>query len=284
MKEKTVVITGATSGLGRATALQLAKKGAYVIIVVRNDTKANEVIKKIEKEGGKGQSIISDLSSMKDTKEAAENITKVVDRLDVLINNAGTWLPEYTETSEGFEYTLAVNYLSPFLLTHHLTGQMVRTASEKGEARIINISALLHRRHINWDDLNFKETTYDGWATYKQSKHMLTSFTYYLSRKLEDTGISANCIHPGLVKTALIQSDFRFPHSVIFPIASFLIGETPAQAADTPVWLASSNEVKSINGEYIHHRKIKNSWPPTRDEEAQMRLFNVTQRMLGEWL
>ena len=281
---KTVVITGATSGLGRATALQLAQKGAYVVIVARNVTKANEVIKEIESKGGKGQSIISDLSSMKDTKKAAENITKVVDRLDVLINNAGTWLPEYKETSEGFEYTLAVNYLAPFLLTHHLTGQMVRTASENGEARIINISALLHRHLINWDDLNFKETTYDGWATYKQSKHMLTSFTYYLSRKLEDAGVTVNCLHPGLVKSGLMQSDFRFPASVIFPIAGFFIGETPEQAADTPVWLASSNEAKSINGEYIHHRKIKNSWPPTRDEDAQMRLFNVTQSMLDEWL
>ena len=91
MKDKTVVITGATSGLGRATALQLAQKGAFVVIIARSNTKANEVIKEIKKEGGKGQFIISDLSSMKDTKEAAKSITKVIDRLDVLINNAGAY-------------------------------------------------------------------------------------------------------------------------------------------------------------------------------------------------
>ncbi len=110
MKDKTVVITGATSGLGRATALQLAQKGASVVIIARSNTKANEVITEIEKEGGKGQFIISDLSSMKDTKEAAESITKVVDRLDVLINNAGAYFPKQRETPDGFESTLALNY------------------------------------------------------------------------------------------------------------------------------------------------------------------------------
>jgi len=284
VKNKTVVITGATSGLGRATALQLAQKGALVVIVVRSNIKANEVIKEIEKEGGKGQFIISDLSSMKDTKEAAESITKVVDRLDVLINNAGAYFPKYRETSEGFESTLALNYLSPFLLTHHLMAQMEQTASEYGEARIINIASIMHKDPINWDDLNYKETTYSSTSAYYQSKHLLTSFTYYLSRKLKETGITVNCIHPGFVKTALAQSDYPFPMNVIVPIVGFFIGETPDQAADTPVWLALSDEVKGINGEYVHHRKVKESWPPTRDENAQTRLYNATQRMLAEWL
>ncbi len=97
-------------------------------------------------------------------------------------------------------------------------------------------------------------------------------------------GITVNCIHPGFVKTALAQSDYPFPMNVIVPIVGFFIGESPEQAADTPVWLASSNEAKGVNGEYVHHRKIKKSWPPTRDEDAQTRLFNVTQGMLGEWL
>jgi NAD(P)-dependent dehydrogenase (short-subunit alcohol dehydrogenase family) len=284
MKDKTAVITGATSGLGRATALQLAQKGTFVVIIARSNTKANEVIKEIEKEGGKGQSVISDLSLIKDTKEAAESITKVVDRLDVLINNAGAYFPKYRETSEGFESSLALNYLSPFLLTHHLIEQMAQTASEYGEARIINISSTMHKRPINWDDLNFKETTYNSIWAIEQSKHLLTSFTYYLSRKLKETGITVNCIHPGFVKTALARSDFPFPMNVIVPIVGLLIGETPEQAADTPVWLALSNEVKGINGEYVHHRKVKKSWPPTRDEDAQTRLYNVTRSMLREWL
>ena len=188
MKEKTVVITGATSGLGRATALQLAQKGAFVLIIARSNTKANEVIKEIKKEGGKGQFIISDLSSMKDTKEAAESVSKVVDRLDVLINNAGAHFPKYRETPEGFESTLALNYLSPFLLTHHLIAQMEQTASEYGDARIINISSKMHKRPINWDDLNYKETIYNSSSAYYQSKHLLTSFTYYLSRKVKENG------------------------------------------------------------------------------------------------
>jgi NAD(P)-dependent dehydrogenase (short-subunit alcohol dehydrogenase family) len=284
MKDKTAVITGATSGLGRATALQLAQKGAFVIIVARSNTKANEAIKEIKKEGGKGQSIISDLSSMKDTKEAAESITKVVDRLDVLINNAGAYFPKYRETSEGFESTLALNYLSPFLLTYHLIKQMEQTASEYGKARIINISSIMHKVPINWDDLNYKETTYNSSSAYYQSKHLLTSSTYYLSRKLKETGITVNCIHPGFVKTALAQSDYPFPMNVIVPIVGFFIGESPEQAADTPVWLALSNEVKDISGEYVHHRKVKKSWPPTRDKNAQTRLYNVTQSMLAEWL
>ena len=284
MKDKTVAITGATSGLGRATALQLAQKGASVVIIARSNTKANEIIKEIEKEGGKGQSIISDLSSMENTKEAAESITYAVKRLDALINNAGAHFPKYIETSEGFESTLALNYLSPFLLTHHLIEQMEQTASEYGEARIINISSVMHKGPINWDDLNFKDTTYSSTSAYYQSKHLLTSFTYYLSRQLKEKGITVNCIHPGFVKTALAQSDYPFPMNVIVPIVGFFIGESPEQAADTPVWLALSNGVKGINGEYIHHRKIKKSWPPTRDKNAQTRLYNITQSMLGEWL
>ncbi|MGD2270102.1 MAG: SDR family NAD(P)-dependent oxidoreductase [Desulfobacterales bacterium] len=284
MKDKTVAITGATSGLGRATALQLAQKGASVVIIARSKTKANEIIKEIEKEGGKGQSIISDLSSMKDTKEAAESITYAVKRLDVLINNAGAHFPNYIETSEGFESTLALNYLSPFLLTHHLIEQMEQTSSEYGEARIINISSVMHKGPINWDDLNFKDTTYSSTSAYYQSKHLLTSFTYYLSRQLKETGITVNCIHPGFVKTAVAQSDYPFPMNIIVPIVGFFIGEFPEQAADTPVWLALSNEAMGINGEYVHHRKVKKSWPPTRDENAQRRLYNVTQSMLGEWL
>jgi len=284
MKDKTVAITGATSGLGRATALQLAQKGASVVIIARSNTKANEVLKEIEKEGGKGQSIISDLSSMENTKEAAESITYAVKRLDVLINNAGAHFPKYIETSEGFESTLALNYLSPFLLTHHLIEQMEQTASEYGEARIINISSVMHKGQINWDDLNYKDTIYRSTSTYYQSKHLLTSFTYYLSRQLKEKGITVNCIHPGFVKTALAQSDYPFPMNVIVPIVGFFIGESPEQAADTPVWLALSNEAMGINGEYVHHRKVKKSWPPTRDENAQRRLYKVTQSMLGEWL
>jgi NAD(P)-dependent dehydrogenase (short-subunit alcohol dehydrogenase family) len=284
MKDKTVVITGATSGLGRATALQLAQKGIFVIIVARSNTKANEVINEIKKEGGKGQFVISDLSSMKDTKEAADSITKVVDRLDVLINNAGAHFPKYRETPEGFESTLALNYFSPFLFTHHLIEQMKQTASDYGEARVINITSIMHKSPINWDDLNYKNTTYHSNTAYYQSKHLLTSFTYYLSRQLKETGITVNCIHPGFVKTALAQSDYPFPMSVIVPIVGFFIGESPERAAETPVWLALSNKVKGLNGEYIHHRKIKKSWAPTKDEKAQSKLYNVTLSMLDQWL
>ena len=148
MINNTVVITGATSGLGRATALQLAKKGASVVGVARNNHKASKVLKEIENEGGRGQFFIADLSCMKDTEEAAQRISKSVDRLDVLINNAGAHFPKYSVTSEGFESTLALNYLSPFLFTHHLADQMQQTASRYGYARIINISSIMHKAPI----------------------------------------------------------------------------------------------------------------------------------------
>ena len=284
MKSKTVVITGATSGLGRATALRLAKKGAFVVIVARNSTKANEIIEEIVKNGGEGKSIISDLTSMKDTRKAAESIYKVVDRLDVLINNAGAFFPSYRITSEGFESTLALNYLSPFLLTSHLIELMEKTASKYGEARIINISSIMHKSPINWDDLNYHQTAYKSTSAYYQSKHLLTSYTYCLSKMLEKKSITVNCIHPGFVKTALAQADYPFPMNIIVPIVGFFIGETPEHAADTPAWLALSKEPKSINGKYIHHREIKKSWPPTRDNNAQKRLFKTTQSMLSAWL
>ena len=284
MKDKTVVISGATSGLGKAVALQLAKKGAFVVGVARNNAKANQVIAEIEKEGGRAQFVIADLSCMRDTMQAAESIARIDDRLDVLINNAGAHFPKYAITSEGFESTLALNYLSPFLLTQHLVDQMKLTASKHGEARIINITSIMHKAPINWDDLNCRDTAYKSTTAYYQSKHMLTAMTYYLSNKLKETGITVNCIHPGFVKTAVAQSDYPFPMNVIVPIVGLLIGESPEQAADTPVWLALSNEARGINGEYVHHRKVNKSWPPTRDEDAQTRLYNVTRSMLGEWL
>ena len=161
---------------------------------------------------------------------------------------------------------------------------MKQTASDYGEARIINITSIMHRSPINWDDLNYKNTTYHSNAAYYQSKHLLTSFTYYLSRQLKETGITVNCIHPGFVKTALAQSDYPFPMNIIVPIVGFFIGESPEQATDTPVWLALSNEVKGVSGEYVHHRKIKKSWAPTKDEKAQSKLYNVTLAMLDKWL
>jgi NAD(P)-dependent dehydrogenase (short-subunit alcohol dehydrogenase family) len=161
---------------------------------------------------------------------------------------------------------------------------MKQTASDYGEVRVINITSIMHKSPVNWDDLNYKNTTYHSNTAYYQSKHLLTSFTYCLSRELNKTGITVNCIHPGFVKTALAQSDYPFPMNVIVPIVGFFIGESPERAAETPVWLAMSNEAKGINGEYIHHRKMKKSWPPTRDENAQKRLYNVTQSILGEWL
>ena len=284
MVGKTAVITGATSGLGRATALQLAKKGAFVVGLVRNTAKANKLIEEVEKEGGRGQFVISDLSCMKDTVQAAESIGKIVERLDVLINNAGAHFPIYKETTEGFESTLALNYLSPFLLTHYLIDLMEQTASWYGESRIINIASIMHKAPINWDDFNSRRTTYKSTVAYYQSKHMLISFTYFLSKKVKETGIKVNCIHPGFVKTALAKSDYPFPMNMIVPIVGFFIGESPEQAADTPVWLASSNKAKGINAEYVHHRKVKKSWPRTRDVDAQSRLFNVTRSMLEEWL
>lgn len=284
MASKTVVITGATSGLGRATALQVAEKGTFLVFIARNINKASELLKEVENKGGRGQFVIADLSRMKDTVEAAERISKMVDRLDVLINNAGNHFPNYKITSEGFESTLALNYLSPFVLTHHLIERMEQTASQVGESRIINISSIMHKAPINWDDLNCKNNRYKSTFAYYQSKHMLTSFTYLLSNKLKDTGITVNCIHPGFVKTTIAKSDYPFPMNVIVPIVGLFIGEKPEQAADTPVWLALSKEAKSIDGEYVHHRKIKKSWPPTRNEEAQRRLSEVTRNMLEKWL
>ena len=284
MVGKTVVITGATSGLGRATALQLAKKNAFVVFIARNDTKASKVLKEIENEGGQGQFVIADLTCMKDTEKAAQSIDKMIDRIDVLINNAGAHFPRYKVTSEGFESTLALNYLSPFLLTHHFVDRMQQTAFKYGEARIINISSTMHKAPINWDDPNIRDKKYKSTVAYYQSKHMLTSFTFSLSNKLKETGITVNCIHPGFVKTAVARSDYPFPMNVIVPIVGLFIGESPEQAADTPVWLASADEAKNINGEYVHHRQVKDSWTPTRDEDAQKRLFNLTQSMLKEWL
>lgn len=284
MRGKTVVITGATSGLGEATARQLSSLGAHVLIVARNKARADALVGDIKSNGRSAVSVIADLSIMSQVRMAADQIATHYSKIDVLINNAGSFYAERADTEEGFERTLATNHLAPYLMIERLLSNIREASKDNGPARIINIASLGHKRPIHWKDLNWTED-YDGPVVYEHSKHLMISATYKLARELKGENIIVSCVHPGFVKSNLIRGQkLRFPMNIMFPLLGGLIGINPQKAAETPVWLASSEAGAKQHGNYIVGKKQKKSWRPTYDTDAQDRLKRITQDLLQPWL
>ncbi|MEO8609428.1 MAG: SDR family oxidoreductase [Chloroflexota bacterium] len=276
MDGKVVLITGATNGIGKAAALALAKKGASVTIVGRNPAKTAETVAEIKAQSGNTNidSIIADLSSMAEVRKVAEAFKAKHARLDVLINNAGGVFAERIETVDGYEMTFAFNHLAYFLLTNLL----LDTIKASAPARIVSVSSGAHRNgKINFDDLNSKNGNTMG--TYGNSKLANIMFTYELARRLEGTGVTANVLHPGVVRTGFGKDVGGVMGFGIRLIAPFLL--TPEQGADTIIYLASSPEVEGITGKYWDKRKAVKSIDASYDVSAQQRLWTVSEELTG---
>jgi NAD(P)-dependent dehydrogenase (short-subunit alcohol dehydrogenase family) len=286
MKGKVCIITGSNSGIGKETATSLAKIGATVVLVVRDQKRGEKARTEIVRQTGNNSVdlMICDLSSMDSIRRFAKEFKKKYNRLDVLVNNAGALFNKREVTSEGFERTLAVNYLGPFLLTHELLDLL----KESVPSRIINVSSGLAKNGIvNLDDLQ-SERNYAGTKAYARvrapvyanTKLMLMMFTYELARRLKGSGVTANVLMPGFVATNLGKNSGSLSSSIMFKIVRPM-QVSAKKGAETSVYLAYSDDVKDVTGKCFAKKKEVMSCPASYNEELQKRLWNKTESMLG---
>ncbi len=268
MKDKTVLITGATSGIGKETAKGLAKLGATIIFTSR-DAKRGESAKTeiIESSNNKDVHVLDcDLASFDSIRACCDQYKAEFDKLHILINNAGVWDFKRRESRDGIENIFATNYLAPFLMTNLLL-DLLKNSSP---SRIINLSSGLHKGTINFDDIEFKES-FSGIKAYRQSKLAVILFTKLQAEKLEGTYVTVNCVHPGMVATNLGR-DAGFLSRAIFK----LLGKHPRSGAKTSIYLASSQEVDHITGEYFAKKKVARSSKQSNDLDLARKLWEVS--------
>jgi NAD(P)-dependent dehydrogenase (short-subunit alcohol dehydrogenase family) len=275
MNEKICLVTGANSGIGKVTAKALAAGGATVIIVCRDRDKGevarDEIVRETRNENV--ELMIADFSDLSRIRRLAAEVKAKRPRLHALVNNAGAYNDKRRLTADGYEATFAVNHLGYFLLTVELLDLLKSSAP----ARVVNVSSEAHRSaRINLDDLNL-ENGYSGWKAYGQSKLANVLFTYELARRLEGAGVTANCMHPGVVGTGLFNKIGGLPGKFLRLFTPFM--RTPEKGADTVIWLASSPEVEGITGKYFVERKGQATNPESYNTTTAARLWEVSERM-----
>jgi NAD(P)-dependent dehydrogenase (short-subunit alcohol dehydrogenase family) len=278
MSGKTCLVTGATSGIGRETALRLAMLGAAVIVTARDPARGETACGEIRRRVPLAQveTVTGDLSSPAQVRRLAGEVLARNDRLDVLVNNAGVIQARRQLTADGLETTFATNHLGPFLLTSLLRGLLERSAP----ARVVTVSSAVHKqvRAIPWDDLPRGAQTGFQQA-YPVSKLLNVLFTAELARRLAGTGVTANCLHPGFVRTALGRDVTGVPGAVVRLVLRFRPG--PAAGAETPVYLASSPEVAEVTGGYFVKCKPAEPSALAMDAPTAARLWALSEKLAG---
>lgn len=292
MQGKTVLVTGATSGLGEVVAEALAGEGADLILVSRSESKCAETAARLRRETGnpKVRFYAADLSVQAEVRRLTDALKRDLSRLDVLVNNAGAWFAERKESADGVEMTWALNHLSYFLLTQELLGLLRRTAAEHGEGRVINqASSAHHEGRMHWEDLEFRRSwategrggTGQGWGVYSQSKLANVMHAFALARRLAGTGVVANAVHPGTVVTGFSTNN-GLVYRLAAPVRRLFNRTTPQEGAAPAVYLASAPEAGAVTGAYYgppHKREAVN--PVAEDVAAQERLWAVSLEQVG---
>jgi len=282
MTGKTVLITGANQGIGKATAVELARQGARVVMVSRNEAKGQAALAEVRAaaKGDAPELLIADLAQLADVRRLAADFARTHDRLDVLLNNAGLIVPTRRTTADGFEETFAVNHLAPFVLTQELLDLLKATAAKEGAARVVNVSSDAHRRGtMHWDDLELR-SGYGSFKAYSQSKLANILFTSELARRLEGTKVTANCLHPGVIASGFGQT-YKGAFSVLVKIAKPFLG-TPEEGARTSVYLALSPEVSGVTGKYFSKCKAISSNRESYDQAGWVRLWEVSEALVSK--
>ncbi|HEY6903436.1 MAG TPA: SDR family oxidoreductase [Candidatus Acidoferrales bacterium] len=279
MSGKTCVITGANSGIGKETALGLAKMGARVLLVCRNAEKGRAALEDTRRDSGSSQLdlLIAEMSSQASVRALADQIRQKCPRLDVLINNAGAAVPKRTLSAEGIEKTLAANHLGAALLTLLLIDLLKASAP----SRIVNVSSEAQRRaRVDMSDLQFERRKYRAFAAYGQSKALMNAFTFELARRLEGTGVTVNCLHPGVVATNIWGTNPPLIFKLIIGLMKPFMLDSK-RGAQTSLFLASSPEVAEVSGKYFIKCKPAESGPLSRDPAVAAEVWQYTQRMIG---
>jgi NAD(P)-dependent dehydrogenase (short-subunit alcohol dehydrogenase family) len=278
MQKSICLITGATDGVGRATAIALAKQGFTVVLAARDAAKADALKREIAAlaGGAAADDITADLASLRQTRTLAERFERRYPRLDVLINNAGVFLPRRTETEDGFETTYQINYLSPFLLTQLLLDQLKKSA----QGRVINLSSSVYAVG-RFDVGNLQsERRFSVLGTYAASKLFMLMFTRELAVRLAGTRVTANAAHPGIVRTRMM---LRAPGA--FRLLSYLSlpwSISPARGARTSVYLATSPDLEGVSGQYFTGSKRTDARNKFDTAENRARLWDLSLDSLRE--
>src|SRR5881628_3612818 len=275
MTGKVCLITGANSGIGKATALGLAKLDATVVIISRDKDKGEAALLEIRTRSGNKNvdSMVADLSSQDSVRELAHDFKARYKKLHVLINNAGVFLPKRVPTVDGLEATFATHHLGHFLLTNLLLDVLKASAP----SRVINITSSAHRgTTIDFDDLQ-GEKKYSGYHAYSQSKLANVLFTYQLAKRLEGTGITVNCLHPGVVRTGF-GKDVTGLMSILLRVGSpFMM--SPEKSARAAIYLATSPELEGVTGKHFSRGKEERSSTESYDAASAERLWDVSAKL-----
>ena len=273
------LITGASSGMGKALAIMIAKTGAKVIMLCRNEKRGEEALAEARALSGSNsiELMLCDLGNLSQVRQFCQDFKARFGRLNILINNAGVIVSGRHLTNEGYELQFGVNHLGHFLITNLLLDVIKNSAP----SRIINVSSGAHKiGKIHFDDINL-EKNYTLWRAYSQSKLANILFTYELDRQLEGTGVTVNCLHPGAVATNMgIDRDTGFGKLITGILRPFF--KTPEQGADTAFYLAVSNEVEGISGKYYYRRRITRSSSSSYDIETGKKLWELSKKMTGQ--
>ncbi len=266
MQGKTILVTGSTDGIGKQTALELARMGAHVLVHGRTTARAEEAAKEIAAQTGAPVDFVTgDYASLDQVRQMAAQVLNKTSRLDVLINNAGAFMGERRLTDDGFEMTWQINHLSPYLLTSLLLDRLKSSAP----ARIITVASMTHAyARLDYENLQ-GEKEYKGSRAYSLAKLGNVMATFHLAEKLAGSGVTVNCLHPGVVDTKLLRVSYNIP------------GISTENGAKTSVYLASSPEVEGVTGKYFDECKETQPSPLALDAAERQRFMDVTEKMLG---
>jgi NAD(P)-dependent dehydrogenase (short-subunit alcohol dehydrogenase family) len=278
MVGKTVLVTGGTGGIGKATAMGLAALGARLGITGRDEARARAAAADIAEASGNREIDVfaADLSSQAEVRRLAQDVLARYRRLDVLVNNVGGFWGTRHVTADGLEHTFAVNHLAPFLLTNLLLDRLKASAP----ARIVTVSSGAQSMgKLNFDDLQ-GERDYSGQKAYNQSKLANVMFTYELARRLAGTGVTANVLHPGVVRTAFATEDASLMWKVVLPVIRPFL-KSPEQGAATSIYLASSPEVEGVSGKYFVNSKPQTSHRSSYEAAAAARLWEISADLVA---
>lgn len=277
MKNKVCLVTGMTAGIGKVTARELAKMGATVVGLARDEARGKAAVADIAREAGsdKVTLLVGDLASQASVRAAAERFKATHDRLDVLVNNAGAILGERSVTEDGVEATFAANHLGPFLLTHLLLDVITASAP----SRIVNVSSAVHNQgRIPFDDWK-AERRWSSFDAYADSKLANILFTKALAKRLNGKRVTVNALHPGVIASNFGQSGnwfFRIGTRLVAPLLT-----SPDRGADTTLYLASSPEVEGVTGKYFAKKREKTPSKAAQDEALAERLWEASAALTG---
>lgn len=265
---RTVLVTGSTDGIGKEAAKALARQGGRVLVHGRSNEKVKATLAEIRSvfSAAELKGYVADFSSLQAVREMAAAINDDEDELHVLLNNAGTFSPEYQQSKDGYELTFAVNQLAPFYLTLALLDKL----KSSQPARIINVTSIAHTvRDLDLDNIHSGEA-YKGWGAYKASKLASILFTYELAERLQGSSVTVNCLHPGAVDTKMLRSAFPATQGISLE-----------EGAKTSIYLASSDEVAKMNGFYFENCTPAQSALQTYDQELQKTMWEYCEKWVG---